>query len=286
MPESFDPTADDLLELEVVSLQEGLDAEGFISVFRHTVDMLEQIVKNISEYGSAEEVQWQIVHASMASPFTTTLRGNPRSTRAPRSLGQDAVRHAIRGLHALERSSEVPFGFNAKALDDVADLLQGMPRGISGVTLRRVDRRRQVKESAPVTKTIAGNARAAKRILDLERAKQSGEYVDYGTLEGTLRDLLGASNKLVLVDELTGKTTNCTFKGEENDIKARQAWKGRVAVTGDITYDKATRLPISVHVDEIRLFNPNPPQLEDFAGIDITGGMDSADFIRGLRDDD
>jgi hypothetical protein len=285
MPESPEST-DDLLELEVVSLYGGLDAEGFISVFRHAVDMLEQIVRNISEFGSDDEVQWQIVYASMASPFTTTLNGAARGKTRGR-LGPDAVKHAIKGIHSLEDGVVVPYGFNAKALDDVADLLQGAPRGIAGVTLRRVDRQRRVKESAPITKTIASNARAAKRLLDLERAKRSGEYVDYGTLEGTLRDLLGTStNKLVLVDDLTGKTTNCTFRGEENDIKARKAWKSRVAVTGDITYDRASGLPTSVHVDEIRLLNPNPPQLEDFAGIDITGGMDSADFIRGLRDDD
>ncbi len=64
--------------------------------------------------------------------------------------------------------------------------------------------------------------------------------------------------------------------------------KQRVVVTGEIYVDRTTRKPRKVVVRELRIMPPPSelPQLEDLAGIDITGGMDSAEYVRRMRDDE
>ena len=72
------------------------------------------------------------------------------------------------------------------------------------------------------------------------------------------------------------------------DAVVREAWKRRVVATGEIVVDRETRKPIKILVDEIRILRDpaDLPQMEDLHGIDITSGMESSEYIRGLRDDD
>ena len=65
------------------------------------------------------------------------------------------------------------------------------------------------------------------------------------------------------------------------------AWKRRVVVTGKIITNRETRKK-EIYVDKIRVLGDRKdlPQLEDLRGIDITGGAESSEYIRNLRDDD
>jgi hypothetical protein len=91
---------------------------------------------------------------------------------------------------------------------------------------------------------------------------------------------------MLLVDRLTGEETSC-YVGEELDREIRNAWKKRVVVTGTIEMNRETRKK-TIHVDRIRLLRESKdlPQLEDLRGIDITGGVESSQYIRNLRDAD
>jgi hypothetical protein len=273
-----------LLSVEIASLRSGVNAEAVLAVLRRTLDILAAVNRESSDYGS-ETVEWEIAEASKNSPLLAILRGLPTS----KNNGAAAVATADRFIGGVDRLSTTdtrPAYFNAVALRDVSELLNVTPKGISGIKYSRLTKDRRVSTSVSVTRKVTSNARNALIRLELEQPRKTGKYTDYGTLEGRLRDLLGSSDKIVLVDELTGKTTACSFEGEENDRKARELWKCRVAVSGLITYDRATELPLSVRVEEIRPLREMAtlPQMDDFSGLNITGGLSSEDYVRGLRD--
>ena len=136
---------------------------------------------------------------------------------------------------------------------------------------------------------LARNARKAKRVLELERGTRGPTYAEHGTIEGHLRQLeslAGPKDKIVIEDDLTGEKILCYFRGAELEQRVREAWKQRVGVSGEITVDRQSGRPQSVEVEEIVVLRQRAelPQMEDLHGIDITGGLDSAEYIRGLRD--
>ena len=87
---------------------------------------------------------------------------------------------------------------------------------------------------------------------------------------------------------MTGKKTACYFHGEAIEEKVRAGWKHRVVVIGQLQTDKTTGDAEEMRVEDIRILGTRSelPQIDDLLGFDITGGMDSADYVRGLRDDD
>lgn len=276
---------DSLLRIEVASLKPGVSADAFLASLRRALDILAELNRSLSEFGSAT-VEWEIVASSMNSPLATVLKGSTTSKHNGH-VGAMAVDRFVAGIRHLGLSDERPTGFTEKALKDVADLLIVVPKGVTEIKVQSVTPKGRVKDSAKVSKSVTRNARQARDRLVMEEARRAGKYRDYGTLEGRLRDLLGSKNRLVLVDELTGNTTSCYIKDEKTDQKAREAWKGRVSVSGYITYDRVTNDALDVEVDELRLLRDSSllPQFEDFSGIDLTGGRDSAELVRESRDD-
>ncbi|MBI3464997.1 MAG: hypothetical protein HY000_18365 [Planctomycetes bacterium] len=140
------------------------------------------------------------------------------------------------------------------------------------------------------TKRIAENAVLALRRIEAEKAKRAGEYVEYIEVEGHLKELseLTGKDKIVIADSLTGKKTLCYFRRPDLETKARGAWKHRVSVSGEATVDRSTGELREMEVDELRILRERSelPQMEDLHGIDITGGMESSEYVRGLRDAD
>ena len=61
----------------------------------------------------------------------------------------------------------------------------------------------------------------------------------------------------------------------------------RVCVLGDVRYS-SEGIPTSVTVDDIRILRKRSelPQLQDLRAIDITGGLESSDFVVEMRDAD
>lgn len=271
--------ADDRITIKLGSLRNDVDAEAFVEAMRDTLACFHELNKAASQYGSVN-LEWRITDAGRNSPLFATL--HPVSTAKDNGhYGPRVIDAFVSGVQSLESGDDPPPLWNEAALRLVAALGRTRVRGITSIDFITQSR----KVSA--TKAVIKHASQAAVRLELEREKRTGKYTDYGTLEGVLRDLMGSTDRLVLEDELTGDTTSCYFTGEEHDKQARQAWKGRVAVTGEITYDRATGSPVKMKVDEIRQLRDRSalPQLESF-GIDLTGGVDSADLIRALRDDD
>lgn len=274
---------DDILELEVTSLKSGVNVAAFASLLRRTVEILQQLNIAVSRFGGTESIEWQIVKLQMSSPLVATLEGVPGDRSD--NTSKHVISLFVRGISSLAIHEDPPRGFSEAALRETANLLAGSPQGITSIKFAHTSKSGQIRNVVQITKTVVQHADFAQKLLQLDRATDGGDLIEYGTLEGTLRDLFGSKNRAVLVDELTNKQTSCYFD-EQNDKTIRLAWKGRVAMTGKIIYDRHTREPLKLFVEEIRLLGISPPQIDDFIDLDLTGGSDSADVVRRLRDDD
>ena len=105
------------------------------------------------------------------------------------------------------------------------------------------------------------------------------------TLEGTLEvvDIHG-EYEFAIYDILNGHKIKCKFEKEMLD-EVISLLRSRVAVTGEARFSRAGR-PDSIKVRSLRQLR-NADELPQFrAGeeIDLTGGMDSAEFVRRMRD--
>jgi hypothetical protein len=116
-------------------------------------------------------------------------------------------------------------------------------------------------------------------------------YRECGSLRGTVKIATADRAELdevFLVDRLSGEETRCHFDDDSFAAKLRDVGNRRVVLAGDIYVDRTTRKPRKIVIRELRIIPPSSelPQLEDLAGIDITGGMDSVEYVRRMRDDE
>lgn len=270
------------ITVRLVADANGVDADAFVFALEKTIELLKELNKQSSDHG-VETIRWRIIAAGMNSPMFATLDGEKIAGRSDDDSGaiMDA---AVKGLGQLESADVCPRMFNDKSLKIAAQL----PKVYVNAGVQRLEFE-NAKIKVVASSTIAQNANTAIHRLSLDRAKKSLEYVETGTIEGVLVELAGQSerDKIVVVDELTNKRTSCYFRGDVKlDEQARESWKHRVAVTGDITFDSFTHEPIEVRVHSIRELRGSDalPQIDDLRGINLTGGIDPADYIRSLRD--
>jgi len=264
------------LKIKIDDQQSDVDAEAFLNIFSSTLRTLKAISKKVATVGK-EKIRWRISEATKSSPLSATLVGEPEIPNRPHDteMVMDAF---VGGLKHLEAADTCPPMFDEQTLGFVRQFAQSKARGISYVEFSANGM------TATATKEVAHNAVNAIRRLQ----QKSGQYRDYGSVEGKLATLNSRQGKQFVVDDvLTGESITCYFSSAEVESVARKAWDHRVCAVGELRIDKQTGNPTSVKVDEIQILRDQKdiPQLDDIEGIDITGGMESSDYVRKLRDD-
>lgn len=257
-----------------------VDAEAFVAILSDTIRSLKQINGAVSDFGAAN-ISWRITSAGMSSPLFATLRGQQESMDESPYVDR-VVGAFVNGVNSLEAADGCPEYFSKESLRLMNAMTRTFARGVKRIEFRTNG------TTAAVTKKTAENAIKAIRKLEHEEAKRAGRYTEHGTIEGHLTDLseLSENDKLVIIDALTNHKTVCYFRGKGLEMSAREAWKKRVAITGEITVDRPTGLALEVRVEEIRIIRDRDelPQIEDLYGFDITGGVEPSEYVRGLRD--
>ncbi len=272
----------DRLRLQVASDGRDVNAEAFLKALGTTLDVLKEIDKKSSRFGG-ENVEWLITDAGKKSPIFAELAGTGLSA----DNGQVAalvIASFIAGLSHLEQNDTCPDNFNERALDATADLTRLFSTGVTSVEFATNAHR------ISFSRQLAQNARYARQRLDIERGEYGPTYKEHGTVEGRLRRLEALSgerhDKLVIEDDLTGEKIACYFDDVEIERQARNAWKRRVSVSGEIIVNRASGDPEKVLVEDIQVLHERAelPQMKDLYGIDITHGVESSKYIEGLRD--
>lgn len=275
------PRESDEITIRLAGLHNGLDAEACAVALLETIAGLRELDKSMSEFGS-ETVSWQIVESAMNSPLLTKLRGVPTSKTA--TVSAKAVAAAwVAGISALQSTNACPQYFTEPALRHAASLSSLFARRLSQIEYTCGGK------SARASGAVFENANFAIRVLESKRLRERGKRREHGSIDGHLSELSAqaSKDKIVVVDRLSGFKTRCYFHDEELEQRAREAWKKRVEVTGEITTDTEGR-PAEMAVERMRIFRDRSalPQMKDLFGIDITGGIEPSEYVRRLHDDE
>ena len=266
----------DWLKLQVGRTGNPVNADAFLDIFQNTIAALKSIDRGFSTHG-VETISWEVVEVGSNSPIFATISGRD-ATMGKRKHSRKVADVFVTGLERLSHEKTCPVGFGRDSLRHVEKI-------VSGAILYRLKpvysaSSKQVK----VVKKMAANANQARRTFDMCKTR----LIEYGTIEGRLRDLSESHSrdKLRVVDKLTGEVIQCYLRNETLEPIVLKGWKHRVAVTGDITIDKQTGVPVKVMVDEIRILRDRRdlPQIEDLYGIDITNGLEPSEYVRSIRD--
>jgi hypothetical protein len=107
-------------------------------------------------------------------------------------------------------------------------------------------------------------------------------YTDHGSIEGHLTASDDGLSFFVF-DDLTQDKVPCTFDGW-TEPQAGPLVGLRVCASGRITYSENGE-PLGIAVGELIRIGVGL-DLKEVQGIDITGGMESSEYVRRLRDQD
>lgn len=276
---------DNSITIRLTSLANDVDAEAFLQVLRDSLEALRELNREASELGSAN-LEWKIHAAGLNSPlFATLIAVDPVKKSLGDELGSRVTSAFVAGLMALDLVASPPPLFNETSLKIVSNLTRSYARGVVKIEY-------ETQSLAVIaSKSVAQHAGEAARRIELDRVKSTGKYTEYGTVEGHLKGVeaqAAGRDKIVLVDRLTGQELRCYFRSPEIERKVRDNWKRRVAITGEITIDRFSGEPVEMQVDDLVGLRGRDelPQLEDLQGINITDGIESSEYVRGLRNDD
>ncbi|MBI5865176.1 MAG: hypothetical protein HZB38_11840 [Planctomycetes bacterium] len=251
----------------------GVPADRFVDVVHRALAVLRDLDANCSEDGKAA-IHWNITKATTNSPLTLTLEAHLPAQR--RDTSRAVIKTYLRGMRKLESGKGVPTDFSNDTLKEARALLGLLDRGVS-----------RMEFAATGEETVSPTLRSA-ALIDEFFGRRASYRVSDTTVEGSLETVtIHGGEAFDVFDQLTGTRVRCILpEGQIAEVVG--ALGKRVAVTGRAKFSEKGR-PISIEVEGIRVLRNKSelPAASDFEGegkLDITGGMDSAKFVRRLRD--
>lgn len=261
------------LNLSIDDNQDDTDAKAFVQALDLSIQLLDLIGDSGSPHG-ATDIRWRIADASKNSPLSATLVGDTSNSKFGGNPAE-VFEKLVSGISGLSSSSECPNGFGEAALNSLKLFGRLRPMGV------RLLRFSTTGKQADISSAVIRNANSAIQKIQLKRARV---FEDTGSIEGDLLTLSGKGNALqfTIVDSLTKQNIPCYFS-RELDRKVRDNWNFRVCVVGKIRTNGVGEVT-SVQVEDIiRLGNPSLDW--ESSPVNITNGMESSEYIRGIRDD-
>ncbi len=251
----------------------GVPAERLGEVLVRTLSVLRAIDAGISEDGKAT-IQWNVTRATTNSPLSLTLEAQVPGTRS--DVSRSVVKSYMDGLRDLESGRGVPAEFGDDGLKEARSLLSLLDRGIA-----------RLEFAMPGESGIAPTLRSAAAI-DEYFGRRPTYHLAETTIEGSLETItIHGGEAFDIFDQLSGTRVRCILP-DGRLPEALSALGKRVAVSGRARFNDKGR-PISIEVETIRVLRQGKdlPAASSFEGdgkLDITGGIDSAEFVRRLRD--
>jgi hypothetical protein len=265
----------DTLSVTIAGKGERVDALAFAETLRDALEALQLVDEGVSSVDGGS-VSWEIVDATLNSPLTVTMSSTPTVAADFSEMVLDVF---LDGMEAIDRDGHVPAAFPPPAIGALKRFADHLQNGIGKVTFATKQRRfspshRLAEKIHSLTKT------------GLQAVVDRPDYFEYGEIDGTVENLI-AHNQLYfsLYDSLNGVRVRCNITPDLKETVASN-WTKRVIVTGRIKYGPHGN-PMEIKVESLAP-KPGRESLPQFKGvyIDITGGVESSSFIRGLRDDD
>lgn len=252
--------------------REDLTTESLIEAVQDAVLILRSIEGNMAEEGRPAS-RWRVDAVSLNSPLQMTISEIPPKGLEP----LDPAEPFVRGLRCVNAGAQIPQYFTEHTLRLAKRLVGLLNNGLSQIEFSTQD-----EEPVRPTQHLAANV---DRILG--RAPEF--YYEDTELEGRLEVLsVHGTPDFWVYDPLTEQPTKCTFKPEDRERLAEMMKRPtRVRVSGKAKFNREHR-PISLEVESFARLRDQEelPQIRDLhrAGINITGGMSSVEYVRRMRD--
>ncbi len=247
-----------------------------LEAFGKVVSAIRAMLKALDE---TKVVEWRLGAISMQSPCTMEILEVAPKGSVPSRKRIDDFMAVVQSISDGNKPPKVPKQVIAKGRTLIQTLNTGLKR---------------IKISSPGRETIIPLRKPLEDTRDAIRGTEILDYSNYVQLEGNLRVIgvgLVRDQRLVqVVDRLTGQATDCMLS-EADFVSALDAMKNapshvaRVTVFGKADYCKDR--PTRMKVERLEVFPVQDDEAVFFAvqGIDLTGGIDSVDFVRGLWND-
>ena len=257
------------LAIELVGAHDRIPLASFLRVASDTLYLLKEIDVSLSRKPGGT-LTWKITAASMRSPLIVQIEGEPRHETL--ETAANVADTYIEALRSIESGLQPPSFFDEIALQRA--------KSLSSVLNKEVARLRFIEPGRPpvaITQHLAANVDAA--------LKTRKPYYEFTTLEGTLEVVsVHGQTSFSIFDPKTKARIMCIIP-EEKLAEVTGMLRDRVQVYGKAKF-KRSGTPVSISVDEIKKLRASEelPKFRAGEEIDITGGADSADLVRRIRD--
>lgn len=241
------------------------DKGGKLTV-RALIQTLEKALAALRDIDGDDSGQWEIVRVSMKSPLKMTVRS---------IMGNSGVPVKIRDLGRLEKIAKFPRNFGGSELAVAKELASIIPNEIAYLKLTYTG-----EKSAKLTNKFTEN-------VETMSGQISRGHDETTTFEGRISQLDvpdGGKPDFRIMNRRTGKKIKCQFD-PSMFTEVKNCIPGRVRVYGLAHYN-AIGEPVSIEVFQFNRLRDRTelPQLEDLHNINITNGVDSANYVGRLRD--
>lgn len=239
-----------------------MDARDFADLVSATLDCLRCLEE---ESGSTVAVVHRLVGLELGSAVVTI---RPESKDDRNSTAKEVAANFEHGIQALRETRIADTHFSTKTQRSFVKIQKPLRRGNRAIEYKGRAEYRLGHD------TLRRTAKARKR-----------EIRSLGSVSGHVKALNIHEKREFYVYPGSGPRIACRFP--ENMFGQVQKAIGRyVTVHGEVDYDDTGTFPTLVAVDRIEAHEGEQPRLRDLFGAvpNLTGGMESAAYIRAIRD--
>jgi len=255
------------LTIRLTAKADLLTVESFFTAVNETIKVLQNVGKKILN-NADQLLQWRIVKITMSSPLEMTIDSG---LSIDRDTGKRIVAASVFGMKTMEESEEMPPCFDSRTVNYAKNIVRVLNESVSEIEFQTAD-----MNSVKITPILAANADAITK-------KIQREHYSWTTLEGTLDYAnIHEKSEFKIFDVMTDESVKCIIPEAWLEV-AKQSLGRRVLISGEVKYkdDKAT----SIRVEKIAIIPSDEqlPQIQDFQNMNITGGLDSEEYLWRLH---
>jgi hypothetical protein len=260
------------VNIDFVANAQYITAHSVVEVLDNSIRVMEEIDKFESR---TLTLRWRV-----RKLLTTQVRSLQRvqiivfaeAVRAQSTSG--VARRYLTQMDSFRKGTDLVERFPERSIEPARRVSAVLNNGVHQMNLRSSEMNVEVNKET---------------LHHIDEANRTRFYHSYGTVEGNLLvlDSSGQKPHFDIIEAATKSQIACYFEDMKIEQQAYNLWKHRVSAVGNIKYNQAGKR-ISIQVNSL---NPLPlesdlplPTIQSLWGMNITGGVDSVQYIRGLRD--
>ncbi len=238
--------------------------KSFLNVVSNTFRILRKLEP-------AKPIDWSIEQLSFRSPMLLGIGG----TDDQRDQIEDAVGLYLDLFQTLTEGRRPPLRIPPGAVRNARKMVNVLNDGVAEIELSKPGRN-------PVKPDLKRVQSTFKKLY----LKESPDYSEVTSIEGELRTLsVDGGAKVFIYDRLTDDRIECKVSDDIfHSLFSEDNMNRRVSMSGRVLFRKDRPLNIIVHAYEF-LPSAGGSTSHGPSKIDLTGGMDSAEFVRRRRDE-